>query len=40
MLTKANQIDYAEGDLVSLNPIITMTDISSMSNMESMIDLK
>ena len=40
MLTKANQVDYAEGDLVSLNPIITMTDIGSLSNIESMIDLK
>ena len=40
VLTKANQVNYAEGDLVSLNPIITMTDIGSLSNMESMIDLK
>ncbi len=40
MLTKANQVNYAEGDLVSLNPIITMTDIGSLSNIESMIDLK
>jgi hypothetical protein len=40
MLTKANQVNYAEGDLVSLNPIITMTDIGSLSNIESMIEIK
>ena len=40
MLTKANQVDYAEGDLVSLNPIITMTDIGSLSHMESIIEIK
>lgn len=40
MMTKANQVDYPDGDLISLNPIVTMTDMGSLINMESMIDLK
>ncbi len=39
-MTKANQVDYAQGDLVSLNPIITLTDIGSLMNMESLIEIK